>query len=209
MLKYWVGPKSLVGIFCHVVWKTRLKFLANSIIRTVMIGFKAQRKKRWIQETSIPPRYQLGNGIYHFHCSLAGCAGAHSWVLKKSELIQGNKKQSPQKYHNPKIWTPAQLPSHVWLSAAPWIIAHQAPLPMEFSRQEYWSGVTFPPPVDLPNSGIKPMSLASSALDSWPLAPTGKSHIHIRRHKIYIFQQYLSAPLISSEWVNTRIYFLF
>ncbi|ELR62600.1 hypothetical protein M91_13191, partial [Bos mutus] len=42
--------------------------------------------------------------------------------------------------------------------------AHQAPLPMEFSRQEYHSGLPFPTPGDLPNPGIKPGSLASPAL---------------------------------------------
>ena len=50
--------------------------------------------------------------------------------------------------------------SCVWLFATPWTVAHQAPLPMEFSRQEYWSGLPFPPPGDLPNSGIKPGSPA-------------------------------------------------
>ena len=40
----------------------------------------------------------------------------------------------------------------------------QAPLSMEFSRQQYWSGVSFPPPGDLPVPGIKPTSLVSSAL---------------------------------------------
>ena len=48
------------------------------------------------------------------------------------------------------------------LFAAPWTIAHQASLSMEFSRQEYWSGLPFPPPRDLPNPGIKPASLASA-----------------------------------------------
>ena len=42
--------------------------------------------------------------------------------------------------------------------------AHQAPLSMEFSRQEYWSGLPCPPPGDLPDSGIEPMSLMSPAL---------------------------------------------
>ena len=49
----------------------------------------------------------------------------------------------------------------------------QAPLFMGFSRQEYWSGLPFPPPGDLPNSGIKPKSSALQA-DSLPLAPPGK-----------------------------------
>ena len=43
-------------------------------------------------------------------------------------------------------------------SAIPWTVACQAPLSMEFSRQEYWSGLTFPSPGDLPNPGIKPGS---------------------------------------------------
>ena len=47
---------------------------------------------------------------------------------------------------------------------APWTVAHQAPLPMEFSRQEYWNGSAFPAPGDLPNPGIKPASLATPAL---------------------------------------------
>ena len=42
--------------------------------------------------------------------------------------------------------------------------AHQAPLAMGLSWQEYWHGLPFPPPEDLPDSRIKPMSLASPAL---------------------------------------------
>ena len=54
--------------------------------------------------------------------------------------------------------------SRVWLFATPWTVAHQAPLSMEFSRQEYWSGVPFPSPGHLPNPRIEPVSLASPAL---------------------------------------------
>ena len=43
-------------------------------------------------------------------------------------------------------------------------VVHQAPLSMEFSRQEYWSGFLCPPPGDFPDSGIKPTSLLSPAL---------------------------------------------
>ena len=43
-------------------------------------------------------------------------------------------------------------------------VAHHAPLSMRFSRQEYWSGLPFPPPGDLPDSGIKPMTLMSPVL---------------------------------------------
>ena len=48
----------------------------------------------------------------------------------------------------------------VQLFAIPWTVARQAPLSMGFSRQEYWSGLPFPPPGDLPDTGIKSVSLA-------------------------------------------------
>ena len=57
-----------------------------------------------------------------------------------------------------------QLLSRVRLFVTPWTIAHQAPLSMGFSRQEYWSGLPFPPPGDLPDSGIEPACLLSPAL---------------------------------------------
>ena len=50
------------------------------------------------------------------------------------------------------------------LCATLWTVACQAPLPMGFSRQEYWSGLPCPPPGDLPNPGIEPASLMSPAL---------------------------------------------
>ena len=48
--------------------------------------------------------------------------------------------------------------SHVQLFATPWTVACQAPLFMGFFRQEYWSGLPFPPPGDLPDPGIEPAS---------------------------------------------------
>ena len=54
--------------------------------------------------------------------------------------------------------------SHVQLLATPWTVAHQAPLSMGFSWQEYWNGLLFPAPRDLPNPGIKPVCLMSPAL---------------------------------------------
>ena len=49
-------------------------------------------------------------------------------------------------------------------SAAPWIVVHQVPLSMEFSRKEYCSELPFPPPEDLPDPRIEPTSLESLAL---------------------------------------------
>ena len=62
----------------------------------------------------------------------------------------------------------------------PWTVAHQAPLPMEFSRQEYWSRLPFPSPWDLPNPRIKPM-FPVLQIDSLPFEPPGKP---IKRNKI-------------------------
>ena len=58
----------------------------------------------------------------------------------------------------------------VMSDSTPWTVAHHAPLSMGFYRQEYWSGVPFPTPEDLPNLGIKPASSVSPALqvDSLP-----------------------------------------
>ena len=71
-------------------------------------------------------------------------------------------------------------------SAVPWIIAHQAPLSMKFSWQEYWSGVPFPSPGNFPNPGIKPISLTSPALEGGFFATRasteiGKPCLYVRR----------------------------
>ena len=58
----------------------------------------------------------------------------------------------------------AQSLSCVWLLAAPRTVAHQAPLSMEFSRQEYWSGLPFPSLGYLPDPVVEPVSLASPAV---------------------------------------------
>ena len=58
----------------------------------------------------------------------------------------------------------ARSVSHVHLFVTPWTVVRQAPLSVEFSRQEYWSGLPFPYPGHLPDPEIKPMSLMSPAL---------------------------------------------
>ena len=72
-----------------------------------------------------------------------------------------------------------------------WTVAHQTPPSMGFSRQEYWSGLLFPSPGDLPDSGIEPGSPALQA-DSWLSEPPGKPqkiHRHLKKH--------YSRPVIS------------
>ena len=63
--------------------------------------------------------------------------------------------------------------SHVQLFATPWTVAYQAPLSIGFSRQEYWSGLPFPSPGDLPNPGIEPES-PTLQVDALTSEPPGK-----------------------------------
>ena len=71
--------------------------------------------------------------------------------------------------------------SCVRLFATLWTVAHQAPLSMVFSRQEYWSGLPFPSPGDLPDPGIKPRSPALEA-DALTSEPPGKRLSLIRNY---------------------------
>ena len=64
--------------------------------------------------------------------------------------------------------------SRVRFFATPWTVAYQAPPSVGFSRQEYWSGLPFPSPGDLPNPGIEPRSPALQA-DALPSEPPGKT----------------------------------
>ena len=64
--------------------------------------------------------------------------------------------------------------SHIWLFATPWTVAHQAPLPVGFPRQEYWSGLPFPSPGDLPDQGSNP-GLLQSQVDSLPAELSGNT----------------------------------
>ena len=66
-----------------------------------------------------------------------------------------------------------KLLSHVRLFATPWTVAHQAPLSMGFSRQEYWNGLLFPSPGDLLDPGIEPRSPALQA-DTLTSEPPGQ-----------------------------------
>ena len=74
----------------------------------------------------------------------------------------------------------AQSLAYIQLFATPWTVARQAPLSMELSWQEYWSGFSFPPPGDLPDLGIEPTSPASPVLAGgfFTAEPPGKPPNH-------------------------------
>jgi len=66
-----------------------------------------------------------------------------------------------------------KLLSRVQLFATLWTVAHQAPLSMGFSRQEYWGGLSFLSPEDLPDPGVEPRSPSLEA-DTLTSEPPGK-----------------------------------
>ena len=68
--------------------------------------------------------------------------------------------------------------SRVRLFVTPWTVAYQAPPSMGFSRQDYWSGLPFPSPGDLPNPGIEPWSPTLEA-DALTSEPPGKPNIYL------------------------------
>ena len=89
------------------------------------------------------------NQLCDFHCHYGGCAYCSFHISRRPVA-------------NAKML--AQSGSHVQLFATPWSVAHQASLSMEFSRQQSCSGLPFPTPGDLPDSGVEPASLAFPAL---------------------------------------------
>ena len=69
--------------------------------------------------------------------------------------------------------------SHVWLFVTPWTVAHQAPLSMGLPRPEYWSGLPFPPPRDLPSQGSNHVSCNSCTAGGFFTAEPNPSQIRI------------------------------
>ena len=81
-------------------------------------------------------------------------------------------------------WSAVKSLSRVQFFATPWPVAYQTPPSMGFSRQEYWSGLPFPSPGDLPNPGIETRSPALQA-DALPSEPPGKSDILKWKYKYF------------------------
>ena len=97
------------------------------------------------RDITLPTKVQLVKAMV-FPVVMYGC---ETWTIEKAEV---------------------KLLNCVQLFATPWTVAHQAPPSMGFSRQEYWSGLPFPSPGDLPDPGIEPRSptLQADALTSEP-----------------------------------------
>ena len=95
----------------------------------------------------------------------------------------------------------AQLVSHVWFFATPWIIAHQALLPMGFSRQEYWSGSQFPLPGEFPDPKFR--TLSPSYLPQFQV--DSLLHEQLGKHYHYIIYKCIISKLFKyfiSNWMK-------
>ena len=115
------------------------------------------------------------------------------------------------------------------LFATPWTVAHQAPPSMPFSRQEYWSGLPFPSPGDLPDPGIEPRSPALQA-NAFTYEPPGKNQttaktwwvktiltIYLIGSTVWAWAQFISVShgmivmeqeLKDTEWLYSHVWCL-
>ena len=129
--------------------------------------------------------FHLIDGILMSSLPLVWNSSRKKWFNNRHLKFQYNQKHA-MSYESCSLH-PCMLScfNHVWLFATLWTVAHQAPLSMGFSRQEYWSGLPCPPPGDLPNQGNEPMSLICPALagrfsttsTTWEALPSPLWHI--------------------------------
>ena len=97
--------------------------------------------------------------------------------------------------------------SHVWVFVTPWTVAHQAPPPMSFYRQEYWNEFPFPFLRDLPNPGIKPGSPTLQADTEPPEKPDGSDSWTIKKAecwRIDAFELWCGRRLLRVFWTARR-----
>ena len=134
-------------------------------------GREREKEKKEIRQEA-----QERNPVAEPECSFGVWIGPN-WSPKQAELRLRPLGNWPGLLTSPFIkgyvLCKCQSLSCIWPLATPWTVAHQVPLPMEFSRQEYWSGLPFPSSEDLPDPRIEPWSLAWQA-DSLLFEPPGK-----------------------------------
>ena len=109
-----------------------------------------------------------------------------SWIMLK--------KMKETKLHHSNVKVKAKLLSRVRLFVTLWTEAHHTPPSMGFSRQEYWSGLPFPSPGDLPEPGMEPKSLELQML--YPLSHQGSpfERIHIQLIETAVTKQDPMGP---------------
>ena len=121
----------------------------------------------------------------------------NSIILKKFQIFKKNLINTKSK---------CQLLSRIWLFATPWTVARQAPLSMGFSRQEYWSGLPFPPPGDFPDPGIKSRS---PALQRDSLPSEHRSVVEMKIFNVLISDQNIRKRILRKDQGNETNLLLF
>ena len=128
-----------------------------------------------------------------------------SWLQSPSAVIL-----EPPKMKSDTVKVKVKSLSCVRLFGTPWTVAYHAPQFMEFSRQEYWSGLPFPSPRDLPDPGIKPRSPTLQA-NSLPSEPQGKPHYPCEHSNNHSFDHLNKIDMILSHSypLYTLLFFFF
>ena len=169
----WTLVSSIVGR-CFIAWATREVNLGRDVLCWLELS-KSESKGGFLAGGSILswvlPWENHQRSEDPFSCRApgllrllgAGCLG--SLLTSQSGPPQTSQRQLPPFPATRNRWAmpwlerkKVQLLSRVQLFATLWTVPYQAPLSMEFFRQEYWSGLPFPSPGDLPDTGIEPGS---------------------------------------------------
>ena len=133
-------PGGLPSVGSHRVGQDWSNLAAAMIVTTVL------NWKQWIfGNPSTESTFSLWLQSVYMHCRVS--ARHHIWLEPGSQIPNHAKVK-------------VKLLSCARLFVTPWTVAYHAPLSMGFSRQEYWSGLPFPSPGDLPDAGIEPGSPA-------------------------------------------------
>jgi len=112
--------------------------------------------------------------------AMAFCLNFLAILLFPKGIFQKEKKRPLENLNHIVVLVAKSCPTLV----IPWTVAQQASLSMRFPRQEYWSGLPFSSPGDLPNPGIEPWSLAGRG--SLPSELPGNSQNHIEEQNNYL-----------------------
>ena len=123
------------------------------------------------------------------------------WQTVTTLVVQWLRTHPPMQWLKVKV--KVLVASVVSDSATTWTVAHQAPLSMEFSKQEYWNRSPCPLSRDLPNPGIKPWSAALQA-DSLPSEPPGKTPPPLQGTRVQSLVGQLSPRTPTTDYTHSR-----